>query len=307
MENKRAFIVTILGTLVAMFLIWGYVERKRDEMTEDFGPEVEVVVAAKAIPEYGIIQANMLEKVRIFKNFRQPQTVDDMSQVVGRAAYVPIYPGEQITLTKLIQSDGKPVLDRQVEKTKRAVTIQIAPQTGVGRLIRPGNHVDVIASPNYDTNGATVFEIKTIAQNVLVLATGKNIQNQVPTHVDRDVLGAVEEELSAQKRKDVSTTSLDPALTGRPDDNYTSITLQLSTEDAEKILLLSHMFGDQRLYFTLRNGADNETPALQTTLLDQVLGPNSDYGLSKRKPPPALPPKPPRFYDAVGSRLIPIK
>jgi pilus assembly protein CpaB len=283
------------------------VSRKKAELTDNFGKEVTVVVAAKAIPEYGIITRDMLRESTVFKSFLQPDAAISIDDLVGRAAYVPIYAGEQITMTKLIQKDGKPVLDRQVEKRMRAVTLSINNYTGVGRLIRPGNRIDILASPNYDSGGAALFEIKTVVQNVLVLATGKTLQNSVPTHVDRDVLSSIEEEFSAQKRKDLANAAVDASMTSRPDDNYTSITVQLSPEDAEKVLFLAHTFGDQRLYFTLRNSADVAMENLDTTLLDQVFGPNSDYGRSLRRPPPPAPPKPPRFFDSVGGKTIPVR
>jgi len=305
MENKRAIIISAVCVIISVVLISAYVRVRRYEMTSEFGEEVPVVVATEGIPEYGIIRADMLKVVTVFKNYRQPQTVSNIDDVVGKAAYVPIYKDEQITMTKLIQQDGKPVLDRQVENKMRAVTLNIAAATGVARLIRPGNHVDILAVANYDSNGTTVFEVKTLVQNVLVLATGKNIQNSVPTRVNREVLNVIEEEMEARRRKDVGGGGTESLNTSRPDDNYSSITLQLTPEDSEKILFLSHTFGDQRLHFTLRNDADLAMEKIETTLLDDVLGPDSDYGLSKRKPPPLPPPRPPKFYDSVGGQAIP--
>ena len=307
MENKRAILISLICVLISLLLISAYVSRKKAELTDAFGKEVTVIVAAKAIPEYGIITRDMLRESTVFKAFLQPDAAIAMDDLVGRAAYVPIYAGEQLTMTKLIQKDGKPVLDRQVEKHMRAITLSINAFTGVGRLVRPGNRVDIIASPNYDSNGAAIFEIKTIVQNVLVLATGKTLQNAVPTHVDKDVLSSIEEEFNAEKRKDLATAALDNSMTSRPDDNYTSITVELTPEDAEKVLFLAHTYGDQRLYFTLRNSADVAMENLDTTMLDQVLGPNSDYGRSLRRPPPPPPPKPPRFFDSVGGKTIPVR
>lgn len=305
MENKRAIIISLVCFTISMILITAYVKVRRYEMTNEFGDEVEVVVANVGIGEYGLIREEMLRVDKVFKNFRQPQTVTDPKEIIGKAAYVPLYANEQITLTKLVHADGKPVLDRQVEKKMRAVTLNISPWTGVGRLIRPGNRVDILVAPNYDVGGTNIFEVKTLLQNVLVLATGKNLQNSVPTRVNREVLTALEEEVESRRRKDFSTYGTESLNATRPDDNYSFLTLQLGPEDAEKILFLSHQYGDQRLYFALRNSADQSTDKLETTLLDDVLGPDSDYGQSKRKPPPALPPRPPRFYDSVGGQAIP--
>ncbi len=304
MENKRAIIIALICFLISMLLVSAYTKVRRHELTSEFGEEVSVVVAASDIGEYSVIRGGQLTTKMIFKKFRQPNTAESFEDIVGKSTYVPIYAGEQVTFTKLVHQDGRPVLDRQVEKKMRAVTVPITPQSGVGRLIRPGNRVDIMASVNYDQDGTTIFEIKTLVQNALVLATGKNLQNAVPTRVSRDVLNYFEEQFESRRRKDFSTASMESLATGRPDDNYSNLTLQLSPEDSERMLFLSHALGDSRIYFTLRNSADQGTEKLETTILDDVLGPESDYGVSKRKPPPAPPPRPPRFRDSVGGSPV---
>lgn len=305
MENRRPIIIAIICFLISLLLIWGYTTIKRQEMTAEFGEEVDIVVAAEHIPEYGIIRREMLKTTKVFKKFQQPQTVSDPEEIVGKASYVPLYRDEQVTLTKLVHSDGKPVLDRQVEKKMRAITMQIAPHTGVGRLIRPGNRVDILAAVSYEQGASLQFEVKTVFQNVLVLATGKNLQNAIPTRINRNVLNVLETQFEEQKRKDLYNTSVDPSSTSRPDDNYSTLTLQLTPEDAEKLLFLQHTIGDSRLYFTLRNSADTTLAKIDTTILDQVLGPDSDYGRSKIKPAPIQPTKP-KFYDSKGGVPVPI-
>ncbi len=304
MENKRAIVIALICFLISMLLINAYSKVRRHELTSEFGEEVTVVVAARDIPEYGMIRPDMLTTQAVFKKFRQPNTAETIDDIVGKSTYVPIYAGEQVTFTKLVHQDGRPVLDRQVEKKMRAVTLPISPNTGVARLIRPGNRVDMITTVNYDSDGATMFEVKTIVQNALVLATGKNLQNAVPSRVSRELLNYFEEQMEARRRKDFSTASMESLAMGRPSDDYTNVTVQLSPEDAERVLFLSHTLGDSRLYFTLRNSADQGTEKLETVILDEVLGPESDYGVSKRKPPPPPPPRPPRFRDSIGGAPV---
>jgi len=269
---------------------------------------VEVIVAKENIPEYGLIRKEQLGTAMIYKKFRQPQTIlagDKLAEeIIGKSAYVNIYAGEQITLTKLIHQDSKPFLDKQLEKDTRAVTIQISPHTGVGRLIRPGNRVDILISAQYKRDDKPYVEVKTVFQNVLVLATGKAIVNGVPSRVSRAVLSSLETEFESQRRKDLYQTSLDPSTTARPDDNYNTVTVQLPTADAEKLILIQDGFGDQFIYLTLRNSADEATGPLSTTLLDQVLGPDSVLGRSKIKAPEYNPPEP-KYYDNEGGTLIP--
>ncbi len=299
MENRRAIIISMICFLVSMLLITAYVRVKRVELTGEFGEEVTVVVATKAIPEYGTIREDQLMETTVFKKFRQPQSVTSIADVVGKSAYVPVYEGEQITLTKLVNQDGKPVLARQVAKNARAVTIPVSVRNAVSKLIRPGNRVDVMAVVNYETaDNQMIYEVKTLLQNVLVLATGKNLQNEVPTRVNREVLSSLEEKL--ESRKDFGGARTDILPSGRPADDYASLTLQLTPEEAEKMVFMETKFGEGRLFFSLRNSADQTVESIQTTLLDEVLGPESDYGILQRKPPEPPPPRPPKYYDSVG-------
>lgn len=316
MDKKQAVLIAAVCAGISMLLVSFYSTKKRQEMTAEFGEEVLVVSAKKYIHEYEIIRRDHLEVTSVFTKFQQPQTVkavkDDetakeeaINQILGKASFVPVYKGEQITLTKLIHQDGRPVLDRQVEKKMRAVSVQISPQTGVGKLIRPGNRVDILATVQYTRNDELQYEVKTVFQRVLVLATGKTVQNSVPTRVDRDILTALEGKFEGQKRKDLFTTTVDASATSRLDDNYTSITLQLNPEDAEKLIFLQSTIGDSRLNFTLRNNADVEVARLDTTILDNVLGPDSIYGRGKiRLDPP--PPSKPKYFDVMGSQAKPV-
>ncbi len=311
MENKSAFIVSGICCLFSLLLISGFVAQRETELTAGMGERVEVVVAKRdpspeqRIEEYRLIRQDMVEVITVFKSFFQTSAVNDIRDVVGKSAYVAIYPGEQIVLTKLVSQDGKPVLDRQVERNMRAVTIKISPHTSVAQLVRPGDRVDVIAAPNYDVGGAMIFEIKTVIQNVVVLATGKSIQNSVPTRINKELMGNLEEEFQKEGRKDWGGGGNDSLNTHRPDGDYATLTLQLSPEDAKHILFLSHNFGDNRLYFTLRNTADTELAKLDTTVLDDVLGPESDYGRSMKKPPAFVAPKE-RFNDLKGGQAYPV-
>lgn len=310
---NKTVILAIIAFGIAMVLVSAYSSVRQSELTRDFGEVIEIVVAAKTIPEYGLIRREHLTTALVNKKFVQPQTIqvqsgDELSQlaseVIGKSSYVNIYQGEQITLTKLIAQEGKPVLDKQLEKQNRAITITISPHTGVGRLIRPGNKVDILIAAQYKKESKPTVEVKTVFQNVLVLATGKAVVNSVPTRVSRAVLGSLEAEFEAQRRKDLYQTTLDPATTSRPDDNYNTITVQLPLTDAEKLLFLQSSFGDQALYFTLRNNGDDATVPLQTTLLDQVIGQDSALGRSKIKAPEFKAPEP-KYFDNEGGVLKP--
>jgi pilus assembly protein CpaB len=303
MENRRAIILSVICFTVSIVLIMGYLSVKRSELTQGFGEEVTVIAADKFIPEYGIIRPEYLKEIKVFKKFRQPQTVSNAEDIVGKSAFISIYPGEQITLTKLVTHEGKPVLDKQLQKSTRAVTVPITPRNSVSKLIRPGNRVDVLIAANYEKEEQNIFEVKTLFQNVLVLATGKHIQNAVPTRVDKDVMTAITEKMTEAERKDVGG-GLENLSTHRPADDYNTLTLQLMPEEAEKLIFFMNRYGDSKINFTLRNNTDQGLLGIPTTLLDDLLGPESDYGNSKRKPPPPAPPAAPKYFDLRGGDQI---
>lgn len=309
MENRRAVIISAICFGISIFLISAYVNQRESDLTKDFGEMVDVVVinldSDKVVEEFTVLRGNMLRVDRVFKKFKQPTAVSKIQDVIGKSTFVTMYGGEQVVLTKLVTQDGKPVLDRQVAKSTRAVTIQISPHTGVGRLIRPGDHIDVLIAPHYDMKGTTVYESTTVFQNVMVLATGKNFSNAVPTRVTPDVLEFIGDEAAREKRRDIGNQSVERLPTSRPTDDYSTLTLQFTPSDAKKILYLINTYGDNRLYLTLRNSADQQVAQIKTTLLDDVLGPESDYGRSKRPRRPTPPPVP-KFYDSIGGQAKPI-
>ncbi len=303
MDNKRPILLGSLFAGFSMLLVMGYLKVKNYEYVHDFGGEVPVVIAADDIPEYTNIKPEMLGVATVFKKFRDPQTVTEISQIVGRSAFIPIQKGEQVSLTKLVNTDKKPLLDREIDKQMRAVTLTVTPVSGVGKLVRPGNRVDVLISPTYTINGETILEVKTLVQDALVLATGKTIHNDIPTRVNRRVLSYLQDVFEGQKRKDYfgNAAGLNQ---NRPDDSYTTLTIEVNPKDAERLVYVSQKYGDKAIFFSLRNTADTRAEALSTVLLDDILGPNSDYGRSKQKPPPEAPPKPPPFYDIQGGEPV---
>ena len=81
---------------------------------------------------------------------------------------------------------GKPVaggLAENVKKTMRAVSVNCSGAASVSGMVKPNDHVDVIASfsfPKFGADGRTAIQelvTYTILQNVHVLATGKETAN----------------------------------------------------------------------------------------------------------------------------------
>jgi pilus assembly protein CpaB len=95
----------------------------------------------------------------------------------GWVARSPILMNEPITENKIIKPGEGGVLAAILPPGLRAISTRIKEETGVGRLILPNDHVDVILIQRKRTkNGQDDFVADTLFRNVRVLAIGQLIE-----------------------------------------------------------------------------------------------------------------------------------
>ena len=110
---------------------------------------------------------------------KRPGGADPMSQHTGAIAKSPIMAGEPITKTKLIKAGEGGVLAAILPPGKRAISVKIAEDSAVGRLILPNDHVDVINVRRVrGRGGQDTQETETIFRNIRVLAIGQLIETK---------------------------------------------------------------------------------------------------------------------------------
>ena len=169
LERKWAIIIAIVLGLLAVVLTNVYFRQKEAQLRVATKP---VLVAAKQISKGAVIDYNMLAFKVMPVKFTQPGALRSRQLAVGKTALVPIMPGEQILATKLATPGAGLTLAGKTPPGKRAFTITFDPAAAVGGMIRPGDHVDVLASFSKQQIMLTLF------QNILVLAVG---QQMIPT------------------------------------------------------------------------------------------------------------------------------
>jgi pilus assembly protein CpaB len=99
----------------------------------------------------------------------RPNAIADLSGAVART---PLLAGEPITPFKLVKAGDGGVLAAILPAGMRATSTRIKEETGVGRLILPNDHVDVILTMR--KRGDHVAD--TLFRNVRVLAIGQLIE-----------------------------------------------------------------------------------------------------------------------------------
>jgi pilus assembly protein CpaB len=252
-ETKSLWISVAAG-LFAAFLLYSYSQEKKAEWDKKFGNTKNVVVAQIDIDEMVTIDDTMLTVVQRPAEFIEPGALTDIDAAIGQVAATPIRKDEQVLEQKLLNPGPDTGIALQVAPTKRAVTIPVTEISGIGKLIRPGDRVDIVAAIDTGRGANQRREVQVMMQDAVVLATGKSIMNNIPRLIERDA-----------GSKDVRLLSL----TG--DSTYTSITIEATPKEAQDLIyILSTSPGN--IYFTLRNPNDRSNNRLPASTIESLTG-----------------------------------
>lgn len=260
--NNKAITLSVVMAIIAMMFVESYVSSIEEKAKKEYGTEILVVTASKDIQEMQSIDETMLSLKTVPKKFLEPAAISftgdkdkaekDLKDLAGTVAIVPIKSGEQLTFNKLTEPSIRTGLSPQIKPGYRALAIPIDETAGVAKLIKPGDRVDVIVtlSPGKGSDKIT----RTILQDVLILATGKNVTNNIARLIEKDPGSKI-----AKVRSLAS------------DDRYGTVTLEVDPSQAQ---LMAHVVSssDRSIVLALRNNDDTERNSLRNTDLGDVLG-----------------------------------
>ncbi len=177
MQNTRVLLLSILLGIVAVFLVYSHVQKRERELLDISSP-VEIVVAARDIPEGTRLDESLVEIIEIPKKFVQPEALTDVKYAVNHVVSVPVLRGTQLLGSMLGASDTSS-LARKIPKDKLAFSIAVNNVTGIAGLVQPGDFVDVLVTVEVgdvgvNTSGQSSIDTevmtKVVLENVLVLA-----------------------------------------------------------------------------------------------------------------------------------------
>ena len=284
-NETRTLWISVGAALFAVFLLYSYTEQKSREVMDKYGKKSRVVTAAKDINEMETIDESMLEIVERPDSFKEPNAISDPESAVGLVALAPIKKGEQVLESKIMRPGPVTGLALQVAPSKRAVTIPIDEMRGVSKLINPGDRIDLVAALDVGKGANQRREVKTLMQDVTVLATGVRINNELPRLYER--MG-----------KDDYIKNL------RGDTTFSTLTIEATPEETQKLIyLMSTSPGS--LFVTLRHPSDHyrkRYPSVTIeTLVDEVPVDVMQQQISRvPSAAPALPAPPPEKPKKKG-------
>ncbi|NJD01860.1 MAG: Flp pilus assembly protein CpaB [Ruminiclostridium sp.] len=223
--NKKVIFITLILTIVTSLLIYAYISKAATK-TEAAVEYADVLVAANTLPSKHIISEIDVKLVKMEKNRVNNKALANRADIVGKRVKESILVDEQIVPERLMD-EKKSILSFTMPEGMRALSINISEQSFASYLIRPGDHVDIIASFELESiEEATTITIfpritKTIIQNLQVLALSQNT--------------VVNEEKISEIPK--------------------TVTLAVTPQDAEKLVYASQY---ATLTLVLRHADDNE-------------------------------------------------
>jgi pilus assembly protein CpaB len=272
-NETRTLWISVGSALFAVFLLYSYTQEKSAELTKKFGAKQRVVIASEDINEMQTIDETMLQVVERPVNFIEPGALNDPEQAIGQVALAPIKKDEQVLQSKVIKPGPLTGLALQVSPTKRAIAIPVNEVNSVSKLLKPGDRIDIVAAVDVGKGTQQHREVKTLMQDVTVLATGLRIVNQLPL--------ALEKVGNAENLRSLTD-----------DTGFNTITVEASPEESQDLIyLLSSSPGS--LFLTLRHPTDHKKNRLPESSLDTLLGRVSQDMLNRQlaaAPPPPPPP-----------------
>jgi pilus assembly protein CpaB len=227
--NNRASLIALVVGVFAGILCFFLLFQKTSEIDKKTTP-IEVLVAARYIPAGSVLTAEMVVKQSIPESYVSPSAVQNINEVSNLLTLVPISAGEQVLSNKFGSSDNS--LAFNLNNGLRAYTLEVNETSGVGNLLHPGNHVDVIAKITTNKRQITSF----VFQDIEILATGQKLEQ------------------SEQKNSDVSEA-------------YDTVTLALTPDQAETLMYLD----GQPIRLLLRAPNDDEIVSISPKSDDEVV------------------------------------
>ncbi|MCP4677203.1 MAG: Flp pilus assembly protein CpaB [Deltaproteobacteria bacterium] len=178
MKRKKWIVAAVLG-LVAGSAHLAYVRGLENEARG--GGAVEVLATTKRVAVGQKIVEDVLATRQVPESYVDDRVVraDKASEAIGLVAAVDLESGQMVQWTDFVERADQSTEDlaRVVESGQRAITIPVDGALSMGGMLRPGHRVDILGTFSRGEKWTSSERVTvTLLQNVLVLATGRDLQ-----------------------------------------------------------------------------------------------------------------------------------
>lgn len=263
-NETRTLWISVFAALFAVFLLYSYTQEKSDQLTKDFGTMTRVVVAKTDINEMQTIDETMLDIVDRPAKYVHADAVNNPELIVGKVALAPIKKEEILLESKILQPGPVTGLSLQVNPGKRALTIPVDDVRGVAKLIKPGDRVDILTAIDVGKGLNQKKEVRTLLQDVPILATGLRIANELPRVYER-------------------INNQDFVKNIRAETNFNNITVEVNPKQAQSLVYILAT-APASIFLTLRHPSDvGPKTNLTTTTVDSLRNVPSSLGRTSKR------------------------
>ena len=261
-------IAAVCATLLVRVLV-----RPRPNMAKPADDDVQLILAAKALPSMTIVDGPATVTKTVKKADVPPGALTNSVQVVGKVLTRPMAEGEVFTKSSFSTDQKGVSFAAAITEGKRAVTISLQDHNGMAGILYPGSVVDVLVTLTGPNSNAREAIATTVLQGLQVIGVGSQTV-------------AAEDEF-----KDKNPG----ALAKQGQINTRMVTLLVTPKQAE-MLQLATKFGSVAL--SMRNPRDSKpvqqdlTRMADFTRAGDRMGTNIGKALAsmlKSMPPPAAP------------------
>ncbi|MBK8190153.1 MAG: Flp pilus assembly protein CpaB [Vampirovibrionales bacterium] len=276
-----AIVMAIITAVVFNNAVKG-ADRKKTAVVETEG----VMVAAQYIPAGTALNGVQLKRLAFPKRYLSPGSYFTRpGELIGRTIRGDLIPGEIVYRQKLAGDKSRGGLPVMIPNGLRAVSISVNEVKSVAGFVKPGDHVDVIAtfqlrSQEEDAPTDKLRLSRTVLQNVLVLATAQTMINNAEPQAEKPpALLDAERDPKAKPGQEAKKSARDIEREQRQREKSqkdaekrakttSSVTLALSPSQAEQAALLEEA---SEIHLTLRGEGDTKTTTLGSAESRQLI------------------------------------
>jgi pilus assembly protein CpaB len=201
MGNLKAVVpiaVSLVIAFVGSYFIYTWIQKQQapQQVVQVQAEAVPVVVAVSDLPWGTQLKPEMLTTKPFLKQSLPAGYFSGPDDIKDRVVVAPLKANDPVTEHKLAPTDIKTGgVAAVLEKGKRAISVKGDKVIGIAGFINPGNKVDVLVTVKDPQKNEE--KTKTILENIMVLATGTQIQKNEkgePSPVDVYTLAVTPEE-----------------------------------------------------------------------------------------------------------------
>jgi pilus assembly protein CpaB len=198
---------------------------------------VAVIYANQDLPAGATIKPALFDVHQVPQEYVSSSAIPPkfFRKIAGLKLAAPMKSGD--TLLKVSIDAGSATFSATLQNGNRALTTEVDEVNSISGLLRPGDHIDLLVTAQGTKSGAKDVTFPLLS-NVEVLATGQSTRQ---------------------------------AQGSQPTRTYTTITMSVDPQDAERIIVAKN---SGRLTAVLRNPDDTHANALAAMNIDQLLPKN---------------------------------